>query len=302
MPEPRRRTREEGEGAGTPGRERPVYDVRDVLGGAVARLRSARVPEPRREADRLWRDIVGQAAALSAIRGGPGAELIERFLAAVARRATGEPLAYVTGVAGFRRLQLRSDRRALIPRPETEGIIDLSLARVRTGIAADIGTGSGCLALSLADEGSFALVVAVDNSAPALELARENRALTGRRIELSRGDLVAPLATNAFDLIVSNPPYLTVEEYAGLDPSVRNWEPVPALQSGQDGMDATRRLLADARRPLRAGGWLVAELDCTRAALAADDAIRLGWAAVAIHDDLFGRARYLTAQRSDVPC
>jgi release factor glutamine methyltransferase len=215
----------------------------------------------------------------------------------VARRVGGEPMPYVVGEAGFRFLTLQVDRRALIPRPETEGIIDHALQRVRTGAAADIGTGTGCLALSLRQEGAFDLVAGVDISADALALAAENRRRSGLGVELIRGDVTEPLGRNAFDLIVSNPPYLTQAEHAVLDASVRDWEPSLALVSGVRGMDASARVLGDGQRLLRAGGWLVMELDSSRAAAAALTAVEAGWDQVHVWNDLFGRARYLTARR-----
>ena len=189
------------------------------------------------------------------------------------RRAAGEPLAHVTGRIGFRTLQLRSDRRALIPRPETEGLVDLVLARVRTGRIADIGTGSGCLALSLAAEGGFEQVWAVDSSAEALALARgEPRGNRRQGGADPRRPLRSRCATDSLDAVVSNPPYLTDGEYEALDPSVKQWEPAAALSSGPDGLDATSRLLSDARDVVRPGGWLALEVDCTRAARVAAQA------------------------------
>lgn len=278
-----------------------VPGARLLLADATRTLADAGVPEPRRTALAIWRDVAGGGleAHLAGADAMVPADQATRFEAAVARRAAGEPLAHVTGLAGFRHLVLRSDGRALIPRPETEGVVDLLLARVRTGRVADIGTGSGCLALSLAQEGSFSQVVGVDVSAAALALAAENRARTGLPVQVVRGDLAAPLATGAFDAVVSNPPYLTEAEYAALDPSVARWEPALALASGADGLAATWRLLADLPRVLRPGGWMVLEVDCHRAAHVGRRAAELGWQDVQVGDDLFGRARYVVARRSD---
>jgi release factor glutamine methyltransferase len=225
------------------------------------------------------------------------AEVARAFEHAVTRRAAGEPLAYLLGSAGFRQLELRCDRRALIPRPETEGVVELALARVRTGRALDVGTGTGCLALALAQEGSFEEIVATDLSDEALLLAGENAALTGLSIRLLRSDLGAALSEERFDLVVSNPPYLTEQEYAALDESVRAWEPAIALVSGPDGLAATRRMLIEARSLVLEGGWLVMELDSTRSARVAGHARDAGWTDIEVHDDLFGRPRYLTARR-----
>jgi release factor glutamine methyltransferase len=280
-----------------------VLSRRALLAEATTALAAAGVSDPRREALRLWSELRGSPPAEVFLEGEaetePAAAAALRL--AVRRRAEGEPLAHVAGRVGFRKLLLRSDRRALIPRPETEGLVDLLLARVRTGSAADIGTGSGCLALSLASEGAFAQVSAVDISAEALTQAAENRAALGARVSLVRGDLCGPLRPGSLDAVVSNPPYLTEGEYAALDPSVKRWEPAAALVSGPGGLHATSRLLHEARDVLRAGGWLALEVDCTRAAAVAAQAGALGWMDVAIHADLFGRERYLLARRSAQP-
>jgi release factor glutamine methyltransferase len=266
-------------------------------------LAAAGIPEPRREALRICADLSGieVAAVLLGRHAEAAPAFAQRFGAAVARRAAGEPLAYVTGRAGFRRLVLACDRRALIPRPETELLVELALDRVGEGRAVDVGTGTGCIALSLAAEGRFGEVVAIDRSAGALALAAENRRRTGLRISLVRGDLVSALGSASADLVVSNPPYLTEAEWADLDPSVRDWEPRLALPSGADGLAATIALLEDSRRVVRPGGWLALEVDSTRAATVARRASELGWTAVVVYGDLYGRERYVLARRSEEP-
>jgi release factor glutamine methyltransferase len=266
---------------------------------AATRLRAAGVTKPRREAHRLWAWMNRTTPGEVYLRReqGTDAEVGRAFEDAVARRAAGEPLAYVLGATGFRHLELRCDRRALIPRPETEGVVDHALRRVRSGRALDVGTGTGCLALALAREGAFSEVVATDLSEDALGLAQENAALTGLPIRLVRSDLGAALAGERFDLVVSNPPYLTETEYAALDDSVKAWEPAMALVSGPDGLAATRRMLAEAPSLVLPGGWLVMELDSTRSAQAAEYAGRAGWTEIEVHDDLFGRPRYLTTRQ-----
>lgn len=271
-----------------------------MIHDGAERLGRSGVAEPRREAIRIWSDLTeGAREDVFLRRGHPvGADAADSFHRAITRRAHGEPLSHVTGWSGFRQLSLRSDRRALIPRPETEGLVDLILERVRTGRVADVGTGSGCIALSLALEGSFAEIVGLDSSAEALELARLNRDLVGAPVTLVQGDLCTPLRRGAFHALVSNPPYLTAAEYSELEGSVRDWEPALALVSGEDGMEATMRLLDEGRDALSPGGWLALELDCTRAGLAAWRARELGWQDVSVHMDPFGRERYLLAQRS----
>jgi release factor glutamine methyltransferase len=275
--------------------------LRSLTGQASARLAGAGISDPRRQALRIWAELnrVAPAAALLDLDVDVDPSSASHYQHAVERYASGEPLNHVTGWAGFRHLWLRSDRRALIPRPETEGLVELLLQRTRAGRVVDIGTGSGCIALSLALEGGFADVVGVDCSTDALALARENRWLAGARVELVRGDLCAGLRPGGFDALISNPPYLTAAEYAGSDASVRRWEPRIALESGDDGLLATLRLLDGAREVLRAGGWLALEVDCARAGAAAHHASALGWEDVGIHVDLFGRERYLLARRSN---
>jgi len=271
------------------------------LEAAAALLREAAVPDPRREAARLaeaaWRLEPGQARVRPAQPILPAGG--EHLLELARRRAAGEPLAYVTGSIGFRTLALGTDRRALIPRPETEGLVELVLGRMGHGVAADVGTGSGCIALSLAREGRYDRVIGIDASADALALARENGDQAGIAVEWRLGDLVEPLQGEPVDVLVSNPPYLTRAEHDALDPSVRDWEPAEALESGEDGLEATRRLLQEGRAVVKAGGWLALEVDCQRAAAVAALAAGLGWIDPAVHQDLFGRARYVLARRSE---
>lgn len=277
-----------------------VVSLGEVLAEGRQRLAESGVADPAREAAEIWRALFHRLPAESILERNRPLERAEtaRLGAAFARRAAGAPLAHVTGVAGFRYLELKADRRALIPRPETEGLVDGLLARVRTGTAVDVGAGTGCIALSLAAEGAFARVIAVERSAEAIALARENQAATGGRVQFLRGDLLSSLASLSVDALVSNPPYLSAAEYAALEPGVRDWEPVMALVSGTDGLEATFALLEEGRRVLRPGGWLALELDCTRAGRVAEQADRLGWSSVVVEADLFGRDRYLFARRS----
>jgi len=222
-------------------------------------------------------------------------ELLARYDGAVAQIERGVPFAYAVGRVGFRTIDLAIDRRALIPRPETEGLVELVLARCSGGRVADIGTGSGCIALALAVEGQFDKIVAVEHSPAAAALARENVKRIGPKtpVEIREGNLLAPLLANGerFRAIVANPPYLTTAEYEELDPSVRAFEPREALVSGNDGLAATRALFAGAAALLEPGGLLALEIDERR-----DVAVRQvgrdhGWS-VDIFNDLFDRPRY----------
>jgi release factor glutamine methyltransferase len=271
-----------------------------LIDEAAEQLREANLPEPRRQALRIWgeliRNDVAEVFLTPAIEVDPAAA--ELYRRSIRRRACGEPLPHLTGQAGFRHLTLRCDRRALIPRPETEGLVTRLLDRVPTGRVADIGTGSGCIALSLALEGSYEQVVATELSSEALALARINRDLLSPSVELVQSNLCSALQPAVFDALIANPPYLTVTEFVGLDPSVRDWEPEVALVSGEDGLEATLRLLENGLGVLRPGGWLALEVDVNRALIAARRAAALGWEDVSVEVDLFGRERYLLARRS----
>lgn len=269
-----------------------------ALSAATAILAGAGVPEPRREALRLFSDVLDQPvpALLLDDRQVLAPEMAAHLDALVRRRAAGEPLAYVTGVVGFRHLVLRSDRRALIPRPETEGLVDRVLATGCRGTVVDIGTGTGCIALALASEGGFERVAAIDRSADALALAALNRRRTGIGIQLIRGDLTGAVRSRCVEVVVSNPPYLTQAEYLAVAASVRDYEPVEALSSGADGLSATRLLARDAGRVVVQGGWLVIEIAADRPAESAAQVAAAGWSDIRIESDLFARPRYLMAR------
>lgn len=186
----------------------------------------------------------------------------QRLRALIDRRAQGEPVAYLTGSRGFWRFDLRVSPATLIPRPETECLVELALQRLPESQAlsvADLGTGSGAIALALASERPNARVIAVDVSPAALEVAQANaNTLDLRNVEFRHGDWFAPLAGECFDLIASNPPYIEAD-----DPHLRQgdlrYEPTSALASGADGLDAIRVIARDALAYLRPGAWLLIE-------------------------------------------
>ena len=213
------------------------------------------------------------------------------------------PSQYVEGKAYFRHLELDVDERVLIPRPETEVVVDwaLRLAAGAGGIAVDIGTGSGAIALSLALYGSFERVIATDVSVDALVVASGNLRNVpphvADTVELRQGSFLAPVAGVGARLLVSNPPYIAAAELASLPPSVRGWEPPLALLSGDDGMSATATIIEGAHRVLLPGGWLVLETDSTRARAAESLAhAQQRFTDVAVHQDLTGRDRVLVAR------
>jgi len=280
--------------------------IGDALGEAAAQLERAGVLNARREATAIWAALAGTKPGDVWLRrdGEAPVGTEEVFRQAVRRRSSGIPFPYVVGHAGFRTLDLNVDPRALIPRPETEGLVELVLewgkregGRRKGGVAADIGTGCGCIALALAVEGTFDRVIAVESSPAAAALARENvaRVAAATPVEVREGDLLAPLAGARYRVIVANPPYLTAAEYDALDPAVRETEPRAALVSGSDGLEATARLLAGAGALLEPGGALFLEIDERRADAVQVLAQRHGWRRVGIHHDLFGRPRYAVA-------
>ncbi|MDX2194351.1 MAG: peptide chain release factor N(5)-glutamine methyltransferase [Gemmatimonadales bacterium] len=272
-------------------------DVRALRARATARLEAAGVAAAAREALDLWAHARGVPVAAAALDTEAPDAIVQRFEAMVARREAGEPLAYVLSWWPFRHLVLAVDGRALIPRPETEQLVDLALARMRTGDAVDVGTGTGCLGLSLAREGAFASVTLTDASVHALALAQENAERCGLGVHLVCGDLTAPLEDASRDLLVANPPYLTTAEWDALAPAVQAWEPRLALDGGHDGLVPYRRLLEDGRRVLRPGGWMALEVDATRARAVAALAHAHGWDAVTVQEDLFGRERFVLARK-----
>ena len=230
------------------------------------------------------------------------ASVVDALARAAAKRARGAPIQYATGRAAFRHLTLDVDERVLIPRPETELLVDLALARCTGGTVVDVGTGSGCIALALASEGRFDRVIATDVSAGALELARANAGRLGAvlraPVEFREGSLLAPLGGERVRMIVSNPPYIAADEASALPALVRDWEPLIALFSPDEGMAHIAALAGDAGPLLDAGGWLLLEVDARRAECAAETVRGAGWYDdVAVHRDLAGRDRFVAARR-----
>jgi release factor glutamine methyltransferase len=210
----------------------------------------------------------------------------------VQRRGQREPLAYVLGDWDFRRLTLKTDRRALVPRPETEIVVERCLALL-DGIEAprilDVGTGTGAIALALKQERPDAIVVATDLSADALALAQENAEANELDVRFVEGDLLAGV-DGPLDLVVSNPPYVGAEELDALEPEVREWEPRGALvDEGQ-----TLRLARDAQSVL--DGWLVVEVHEERAQALSDELAKLGYRTITIGLDLAEKERMLEAR------
>ena len=249
---------------------------------------------------------------------------VDDYRTLIARRAQHEPVAYVLGRAHFRRLTLEVTPAVLIPRPETEELVDLALETLRLRplwealegrppdagaehagprpLIADVGTGSGAIALSLAQETGLS-VLATDVSREALAVAARNRTAAGldHLVEFREADLLAGIPDASLRLVVSNPPYVTTAEMDSLAPDVRLFEPQEALRGGPDGLDVYRRLLPEAVRVLLPGGGLLVEVGHQQAAAVCDIARAAGFALVNTHRDLSGKDRLVAATLAGAP-
>jgi len=295
--------------------------LRQSLSAAVERLTSANVPSPRLNAELLIMFTLGCDRAY--LYAHPERDLTsdetQRYDEALARRATGVPAQYITGHQEFWGLDLIVSSAVLIPRPETEHLVEavLELAsdaeklnqdqEQRTGVSAphelrlvDVGTGSGAIALALATELPLVEIHATDISAVALEVARANAAridLTSR-IEFHQADLLSGFAAASFDIVVSNPPYVGDSEEESVQLEVRKFEPRNAVFAGPTGLEVIERLIPQALAVLRPGGWLVFEISGTIADRVRGLLSNRDWDGVAIRNDLQGIARVATARKT----
>lgn len=294
---------------GSSTREDGTVSWGDLIEEAESRLRSAGLDAPAIDARRIVEEVSGfDGARLTVERSSLVTErAMARYDDLVARRAEGEPLQYVLGHWAFRTLDLMVDPRVLIPRPETEMIVDL----VSTGIGElasrhpdrsrftvlDLGTGSGAIALAIASERTDVEVWASDRSPEALAVARANLAGIGRaaaRVRLAEGEWFAAIDDGMrghLDVVVSNPPYVTDDD--PLPAEVERWEPPAALRSGHDGLDDLRVIVTEAPRWLAHDGYLVVELDPRQSAVVAGLMSGAGFADVGIVADLVGRDRFV---------
>lgn len=232
-----------------------------------------------------------------------------KLLEAAERRAVGWPQQYAAGRANFRGHWLSVDQRVLIPRPETEGLVDLVIDQLSHAprptphlpVVADVGTGSGAIAIALALEARVGGVIALDISADALNVAMANAAALGakERISFRRSDLLLGLLDDTVDVVVSNPPYVATAEWQRLEASVRDYEPRLALDGGPDGLEPTRRLAAEARAALTPGGLIALEIDERRAAATLDALRRTGFESLEAVHDLTGRPRYVLGRQPE---
>jgi len=299
----------------------------ETLNSAIQRLTAAHVPSPRMNAEILLMFTLGCDRAH--LYGHPERELTNeeqsRYDDALAQRSQGIPTQYITGHQEFWGMDLMVSPAVLIPRPETEHVIEKVLELVaanesRTGETPlapqtnlilerrasspatplhiiDVGTGSGCIALALAKEFSEAEIHATDISPDALEIAEANAARheLEQRIQLHEADLLAGMERNAFDFVVSNPPYVGESEEEQVQLEVRKFEPRSAVFAGPRGLETIERLVPQAREVLKHGGWLVMEISGTIAKQVRE--LLAGWDNVQITNDLQGIPRVASAQK-----
>ncbi len=270
--------------------------VGEALQSATDALRSAGVESPRLDTELLLAEATGiERAMLSARPEAPvGAAAGRVFGSMIRRRVVREPVAYILGRKGFRQIELSVDARALIPRPETEMLVELALEVQPLGVL-DVGTGSGAIALAVADELPGVEVVGTDTSLAALDLARANAASLGLsgRVRFEQGTVPDGVAA---ELLLANLPYVTDAEIAGLAPEIGKFEPLSALAAGPDGLDAYR-LLAPA---LAGPRWRTVglEIGATQASAVAEIVREAGFTEVQIRPDLAGHDRVVVARRA----
>ncbi|MEO1659843.1 MAG: peptide chain release factor N(5)-glutamine methyltransferase [Pseudomonadota bacterium] len=227
-------------------------------------------------------------------------EQTDRFLQAVAQRAAGVPLQHILGFVDFRSIRLKCDARALIPRPDSEIVVDLALAARPPRMVADLGTGSGCLLLSILAECPEASGIAVDADAAALGLARENAELLdlSGRIDFFHGSWRAWTGWGACDLIISNPPYIRSDVISTLAPEVRDHDPMAALDGGADGLDAYREIVQLGADHMAKGAQLVLEIGYDQKSAVSDLLESAGFGNLQHRQDLGGNDRAIAATKS----
>jgi len=289
----------------TSGAQDSVWTVEAVLRWITGDFASRGIDSPRLEAELL----VGLALGTSRIqviveRDRPlMADELARIRALVTRRRKREPLAYILGRREFYGREFLVDRRVLIPRPDTETLVEVALDRTQDrslyGRALDLCTGSGNVAISFALQRPTWQVDATDISADALDVARMNALRLGAvwNVRFRQGDLFAPCGDDRYDLITANPPYLTEQELREVAPDIRDHEPRIALVAGSDGLDVVRRIVAEAGGHLAPAGVVALEIGCQQGDVVADWMTRHGLADVRIHRDLAGRQRVVSGCR-----
>ncbi|HEU4393475.1 MAG TPA: peptide chain release factor N(5)-glutamine methyltransferase [Solirubrobacterales bacterium] len=266
--------------------------VREALGAATDALTAVGVEAPRLDAELLLGEATGRdrAALIAAPEGEVPAAAARLFGEMVRRRLRREPVAYIVGRRGFRRLELAVDRRVLVPRPETELLVEVALEREPRTLL-DVGTGSGAIALAVADELPDCEVMATDTSAAALEVARANAERLGLagRVRFLEGTV----PDGAFDLVLANLPYVAEPDWPTLQPEVTQWEPREALLAGPDGLDAIRAFLSAPR----SAGCVALEVGEGQAAAVAGLLREAGFWRTEARRDLAGIERVVVGER-----
>ena len=269
--------------------------VRDALGGATDALAAAGVGTPRLDAEVLLAAATGRSRARLVTGSEEGVPAVDgrRFAEMVRRRLRREPVAYILGRKGFRKIELAVDRRVLIPRPETELLVELALETGAQRVL-DMGTGSGAIALAVADEASACELIATDTSAAALAVARANakRLRLADRVEFVEAML--PPDVDGLDLIVANLPYVAEPEWGGLEPEVTRWEPREALLAGPDGLDVIRAAIPAAAAVAPS---LALEVGAGQAPAVSELLFEAGFAKVETRPDLAGVSRVVWGTR-----
>jgi release factor glutamine methyltransferase len=291
----------------TPAQATTIPTLADIVAEVTGAFVAAGIEAPRTEARDLVAAILDRPRFWPTLHGAqrPAPSEWSAIRDAMQRRVAGAPFAYAVRRAAFRFLTLEVDERVLIPRPETERLVELVLATPQArggGLAVDVGTGSGAIALALASEGRFSRVIATDVSVDALAVARINARLhedsLRADLEFRMGSALAPVRGLQADVIVSNPPYIAWSEVAALPRLVRDWEPTPALCCDDDGLRVTRQVVAGAIEALRPGGLLALEVDVRRAHTVAGLVDATGaFTAAAVIADYTGRDRFVMASR-----
>ena len=275
-----------------------------VEGGTAWLHQGPHSDRARRDAEMLLLHHFGKDRAWMLAHGDDelGYECVEHYIALLERRFKGEPIQYILGETEFYRLPFRVTPEVLIPRPETEHVVEkvLELAQgITTPRIVDVGTGSGAIAVALAHELPEATITATDVSDAALSVARENAQRNGaaERIRFVEGDLLEPVAGEQFDIVVSNPPYVPESERESLAVEVRDYEPAQALFAGADGLDVYRRLISQAFNALASGGCLVLEIGHDQEPPVGALLGETGFENIEFAADLQGIARVASARR-----
>ena len=267
--------------------------LRDAVAEAVETLEAAGVDTPRLDAELLLAAVLGvdRAALYADPQAGLDMDAALSFDDMLRRRVRREPVAYILGRAHFRTLELLVDHRVLVPRPETELLVELADNGQRV---LDVGTGSGAVALAIAQERQGVRVTGIDNSPDAIEVARENAERSGLDVEFMIADLIVG---GPYDLIVSNPPYVREAEWPGLAPEITLYEPRDALLGGPDGLDVIRDLVAAAPQALVRGGMLAVEVGQGQSRAVEALFERAGLRSVQTQRDLAGIPRVVRGRR-----